>query len=227
MRPVLAIRPEPGLAATLAAGRAAGLEMIGAPLFAIRPRAWTPPPARGFDALLIGSANALRHAGPGLAAFAHLPVLAVGEATAAHARAAGFTIGAQGAGGLQAVLDSLRGAAGPRHLLRLAGEEHVALAAPPQVRIETRIVYAAEPQPLEPDAAAAIAGGAVVLLHSAAAARQFASECDRLALPRARLALAALGPRVLEAAGIGWAALACAAQPAEPALLALARDLCQ
>ena len=60
---VLAVRPEPGLAATMAAGKAIGLNMIGYPLFEVRPLAWKCPDPTEFDALLIGSANAIRHGG--------------------------------------------------------------------------------------------------------------------------------------------------------------------
>ena len=67
----------------------------------------------------------------------------------------------------------------------------------------------------------------LVLLHSAEAARHFAAECARLALPRASIHLAALGPRVAEAAGQGWASLHMASATSDEALLALARQLCQ
>jgi uroporphyrinogen-III synthase len=69
--------------------------------------------------------------------------------------------------------------------------------------------------------------GAVVLLHSAEAARHFAQECDRLQLPRTRLRLAALGPRIAAAAGDGWMGVACADTPEDAALLAVAGQLCQ
>jgi uroporphyrinogen-III synthase len=68
--------------------------------------------------------------------------------------------------------------------------------------------------------------GALVLLHSAAAARHFAAECERLAVQRGAIRLAALGPRIAEAAGAGWADVRSATEANEPALLALARDMC-
>ena len=43
MTRVVAIRPEPGLSATLERGQAMGLDMAGWPLFEIRPVAWDPP----------------------------------------------------------------------------------------------------------------------------------------------------------------------------------------
>ena len=69
-------------------------------------------------------------------------------------------------------------------------------------------------------------GEPVVLLHSAEAARHFAAEVDRLGLSRGRIALAAFAPRIAAAAGTGWAASRAARQPNDPALLALAREMC-
>jgi uroporphyrinogen-III synthase len=67
----------------------------------------------------------------------------------------------------------------------------------------------------------------LVLLHSAATARHFASECDRLGLARGTIALAALGPRIAAAAGEGWRAVHTAPRPDEAALLEMARELCK
>jgi uroporphyrinogen-III synthase len=220
--PLIVVRPEPGCAGSVAGGLALGLDTHGYPLFEVAPRAWDLP-GGPFDGVLLGSANAVRHAGPALAALRSLPLHAVGEATAEAAREAGFTVATIGAGGLQAVLDAL---APPARLLRLAGEEHVALVPPPGIEVETRVVYASEPRPMPSELAETLRSGPVVLLHSAAAARHFAAECDRLHLPRDGLTLAALGPRIAAATGEGWAAVTSAAVPTEAALLALAADLC-
>ena len=59
-----------------------GLAAEGWPLSAAEPAGWILPAAGTFDALLLGSANALRHAGPGLAPCAGMPAYAVGAATA-------------------------------------------------------------------------------------------------------------------------------------------------
>ncbi len=69
-------------------------------------------------------------------------------------------------------------------------------------------------------------GEALVLLHSAATARHFANECDRLGLARGSITLAALGPRIAAAAGDGWAAIHIASRPDDAALLAMAQELC-
>ena len=220
----MAIRPEPGLARTLAAGLETGLAIEGAPMFAVRPLEWVPPPPEDFDALLIGSGNAIRHAGPALDRFRHLPVFAVGEETARTARAAGFMVARTGEGSLQAMLDDT---AEPIRCLRLAGRAHVPLAAPTSSSILTRIVYESAPLPMPPDLAHRLRQGALVLLHSAEAARHFAAECDRLALSRAAIALATLAPRIAQAAGGRWRAIASATSPQERELLALAARMCQ
>jgi uroporphyrinogen-III synthase len=221
--PILAIRPQPGCSATVAAGKATGLAIEACPLAEIRPLSWTLPPGR-FDGLLLGSANALRGAGPDVDKLVDKPVYAVGETTAAAARRAGFAVARTGQAGLQALLDSLAGET--LHLLRLAGRERVPLTAPAGIAIDTAIVYETAALPLPERAATRLRAGALVLLHSAGAARHFALECDRLAIHRGDIRLAALGPRIAEAAGPGWAALRSAAEPNEAALLALAREMC-
>ena len=224
MIPVIAIRPEPGCSATVAAARAVGLAARGFPLFAVRAVAWEPPEGP-FDALLAGSANAFRHGGAGLSTWRDLPVLAVGAATAAAAREAGFAVARTGGGSLQDLLESL--APAPQRLLRLAGADRVELAPPPQIVLVERTVYASEPVPMPAALAGLLTEPAVVLLHSGIAAAHFAAECDRLAIDCSRLRLAALAPRVAEAAGEGWHQVASAAAPDDGALLALARRMCQ
>lgn len=220
----LALRPEPGLTATLDKARAAGLPVTGCALSEIRALPWDCPDPARYDGLLIGSANAILHGGEHLAQLADKPVYAVGEATAEAARAAGFTVAMTGSGGLQGVLDAM---SGPCHLLRIAGEEHVPLDPPAGVTFDTVIAYRNAMLPLDPAAPLLAGGEALVLLHSAATARHFAAECDRLGLERGTIALAALGPRIAAAAGAGWGAVHTAARPDEAALLALAGDLCQ
>ncbi len=64
---LLALRPEPGLAATLERAGAMGLAITGHALSEIRAVAWDCPDPAGIDGLLIGSANAILHGGPHLA----------------------------------------------------------------------------------------------------------------------------------------------------------------
>lgn len=227
--PVIVIRPEPGNASTRAAARAMGLEALGFPLFAIAPTPWTAPPPAKIDALLISSANALRHAGEAITPLLGKPAYAVGNATAGICRAAGLTIAGIGRGDLQATLDLL--APTHRRLLRLAGRERMEITPPPGVTIVERVVYASEPKPMPGPLALLLLAralpGAVVMLHSAEAARHFATECAVNGIPKSRLRLAALAPRVADAAGEGWELKASPPRPDDRALLALAAQLCQ
>lgn len=226
MAPIIAIRPPKGCKVTIALGQSMGLAVAGHPLFAIAARRWSGPPPERIDALLAGSSNAIEQAGELLAQYCDKPVHAVGEATADAARAAGLAIASVGQGGLQQVLDALPRAQEHR-LLRLAGEVHVPLRRPEGVSIELRVVYAADPVAMDDALAAKLRGPALVLLHSAEAAKHFASECERHAIDKSAIAIAALGPRILEAAGAGWATLKAASQPRDAALLALAREMWQ
>ena len=208
---------------TVQSGNDAGLVVEPFPLFEIAAVDWSLPDGP-FDGLLIGSANALRLGGPNLERLAGTPVYAVGEITAGAAWERGFRTAAIGGGGLQSVLDDL---AGRRlRLLRIAGEAHVPLNSPAGIEIVTVVAYRARPKPLPPALAKSLGAGCVVMLHSAEAARHFAAEVDRLGLPRTAIALAALAPRIAEAAGAGWGAARASRQPNDPALLALAREMC-
>jgi uroporphyrinogen-III synthase len=224
MIPLVVIRPQPGTDRTVAAARELGLDARAFPLLEIRPRAWEPPDPAAIDALLIGSANAVGHAGPNLGYFRDKPVHAVGEATAEACRGAGLQVAAIGGGGLQNVLD---GVPPGTRLLRLAGEERMPLTPPAEVEMIERTVYANELVPLPSDLADLLRDPSVVALHSAAAARHFAAECDRLRIVRGKLSLVAIGPRVAAAAGSGWADIATARTPDDEALLARAAQLCQ
>jgi uroporphyrinogen-III synthase len=217
-RPLLVLRPEPGASATLAAARAMGLEAIVAPLFRVRPLDWTLPDVPP-EAVLLTSANAVRHGGTRLATLTHLPTYAVGAATAEAARQAGFDRIVTGDGDAEAIL-ALARRDGIRALTHLAGRKHRDVV-PHDIRIDRRIVYAADPVESLPVAARAALPGAVALLHSPRAARLFA----RLADP-AGIAIAAISPATLAAAGPGWRRAEAAAQPTDASLLAVAAKLC-
>lgn len=219
---IFAIRPEPGLARTIAAARSAGLTVAGFPLFEPRAVDWQSPEGR-FDGLLAGSAALFRLGGPQLAGLRSVPVHAVGAATAEAAQAAGFVVIEIGSGGLAPLAAALP----PGRYLRLAGEEHVPLDPAPGALVETVVVYRMAPLPMPPALSRALSVPSLVLLHSGAAARHFAAECDRLQLGRSAIRLATLAPRVAGAAGSGWAAVAIAERPDDAALLALVRQMCQ
>lgn len=222
-QPILCIRPEPGLTATRRTAAEAGLLVGGEPMFEIRSLAWDAPEGR-FDAMLAGSANIFRKGGPQLEKYRDLPVHAVGQTTANIAREHGFTVASVGRGGMQSVLDTLGG--GVLHLLRLCGRERAALLVREAVSVTDRVVYESAPLPMTADMAATLQGAATVLLHSAAAARHFASQLDQMQIDRGHIALAALAPAVAEAAAGGWRDVAVADSPDDTALLALAAQLC-
>lgn len=211
------LRPEPGNAATAARLAAAGVIARRCPLFAIRPLAWEVPDPTMYDALLLTSANAARHAGPGLTRLSHLPILAVGAATARAAEAAGLAVmitGETHAADLVATAQKR----GWRRLLHLAGQHHTALDG-----VDVSAVYASDALPIEAATAAGWAGH-VALLHSARAARRFA-ELINAHGDRAVVAVAALSDAVANAAGEGWAARKVASAPTDAALVAVARAL--
>lgn len=213
-RRALVLRPQPGNAQTCAALAAAGIEAVAMPLFAVAPSVWTPPDPAGYDALLLTSANAVRHAGTALARFAHLPVVAVGAATASAARKAGLTVAAVGGGN---AAEAAAAAAGMGRLLHLAGRDRVAAAG-----LDAVTVYASEPLTLAPGRID-MAVGAVVLLHSARAALRFVALSA--GLPRDRIRIAALSPAVARVTGEGWAALAVAMAPTDLELVGEAERL--
>ena len=221
---IFAVRAEPGLQSTLQAARDLNMAVLGRPLFEVVPMAWDVPDADQFDALLLGSANAIRHGGKALEGLLDLPVHAVGEATASAARDAGFAVTETGSGGLQALVDAAKG---EMRFLRLAGSEHVPLDLPSSVSVTPRVVYDVRALPISgSDEVSLRASKPLVLLHSAAAARHFAAECARRGLDKSRIALACIGPRVAETAGTGWRDCQSAPQPDDAALLALAQNMC-
>lgn len=225
MIPLVVIRPEPGCQATERVALALGLPVHACPMFKVRPLAWELPDAASFDALLLGSANAVRHAGAALRHFRAKPAYAVGRTTADAATRAGLAVTASGTGGLQSLLPRILPA--HRRLLRLAGRERVPLDLPAGISVIEREVYVLDPLPMPPELAALLAEPAIVALHSAEAARHFTAECERLGLDRTKIRIAALGPRIAAAAGQGWRALAGARAPNDTALLALAQQMCQ
>jgi len=218
MAPLLVLRPEPGARRTLARAAALGLRARAVPLFEIVALAWDAPDPAAFDALLLTSANAVRQAGAALARYQGLPVHAVGAATAAAARAAGFGDVRTGPGDVRALLAGL---APPLRLLHPCGEDRRDAAAN-GITITPVPVYAArESDPV--GLAAALAEEPVVLLHSPRAAARFAA----LVEDRAGLTLVAISAAAADAAGGGWRQVAIAERPSDEALLAIAARLCE
>lgn len=225
MTQLIIVRPEPGATATLHAARSLGLEAQAYPIFAVRPIPWAPVAREEVDAVILGSANAIRHGGAALNDLRGLPGYCVGQTTADAAQAAGFPVARIGTGGLQHVLNAV--APEHRRLLRLAGVSRVPLTLPPGVTMETRAVYASVPMPMGTPLDQALKQPAVVMLHSGDAAEHFAAICNEAEVERPRIALAVIGPRVAQVAGEGWASVQTAELPSDAALLALARRMCQ
>ena len=213
MRRVLVLRPEPGASATVERARRLGLDAIAVPLFEVEPVAWQPPKAGEFDALLLTSANAVRHGGEGLKALRDLQVYAVGDATARAAREAGFDVASVGEAGVDRLLEAI---SPELRLLHLCGEDRIEPDAPRQ--ITQRIVYRSRevPNPRE------IPRECVALIHSPRAGRRLA----QLVEDRSGIAIAAISAQAAEAVGGGWESVDSAETPSDDALLALAARLC-
>lgn len=220
-RAIAVLRPEPGNTATAAAIEALGLTAIRLPLFEVHAIDWTPPDVTRFDALLLTSANALRRAGPGLAALRGLPVHAVGDATAAAARDAGLEVVAVGDRD-GAALVAAAAASGVQRALLLGGRDRAVEEHP--IIAEAIAVYASEPVAVALEALDQLAGS-VVLLHSARAARRVADLIDRAGIDRRTVRLAAISAAAAEAAGGNWEGIAAAASPDDATLIQLARTL--
>lgn len=214
MRPLAVLRPEPGNAATVARATAAGFRTLSLPLFAVRGVDWAVEDAAAFDALIVTSANALRFGGVGLAHLVRLPVLAVGENSAAAARAAGFSVVASGTGDAAAIV-TLAETRGYRRALHLAGRERTLRAGGVIAAVAT--VYESVAVPIETDRLQSLVG-TCALLHSARAARRLGALIDAAGIARAALAIGAFSPAIAAAAGPGWAAIATAATPDDAAL---------
>ena len=213
MRRLLLLRPEPGLSASVRRAREIGLDVIACPLFRVEPIAWTAPDPGDYDALLLTSANAVRHGGPALGVLNELPVHAVGAATAAAAREAGLAVASVGQGNVADLLATLPG---NLRLLHLSGQHH----RPTGGRaLDRRVVYrsaAIEDPGLPP------LGGLAIAVHS----RRAGARLGELADDRTRAAIAAISQATAEAAGHGWERVDVAERPDDASLLALVAMLC-
>ncbi len=199
-----------------------GLDARVWPLFAPRAIPWSPPASDRYDALLLTSANAVRLAGAHLQHYRALPAYAVGAATAAALKAAGFadvTAGDADASAIAAMI----AADGHRSVLHLAGRTVAPMEAGP-LQVERITVYEmirtgddGLAQRLEP--------GSVLLIHSARAGELLA---QRVGSERRRaLHLVAISPAALAACGTGWASAETPDRPDDERMLALAAALCK
>jgi uroporphyrinogen-III synthase len=217
MRRLFVLRPQPGADETVARATALGLDVVAMPLFAIERVEWAAPGPAEVDALLMTSANAVREAGDGLARYRALPVHAVGEATAAAARDAGFAIASIGNNGAAQAVEAIP--AGLR-LLHLCGE-HRRLPPAARQHITSNTVYRSRALP--PPAMLPGIEGQVAAVHSPRAAARLAE----LVADRSKIRIAAISAAAAAAAGGGWERVEAAGTPADAQLLALAARLCQ
>lgn len=214
MRKLLLLRPEPGLSTSAERARRMGLQVICCPLFRVAPIEWEAPQADDYDALLLTSANAVRHAGAGLERFKHLPVHAVGGSTAEAARNAGLKVETIGNSNAEALVATLPATL---RLLHLCGEDHRALD---DGRVDRRMAYraAAIPDPGLPPL-----DGLVIGIHSPRSGARLAE----LAQDRSNARVAAISDAAALACGDGWERVAASDVPSDNSLLALAAMLCQ
>jgi uroporphyrinogen-III synthase len=225
-RTLLILRPQAGAERTARRIAELGGDPVIAPLFEVVPLAWEAPDPAAVEAVMLTSANAASHAGPGLAPFLAHPCYAVGEASAEAARAAGFGDVRIGRRDGKALLERLA-ADGVERVLHLCGRDHIDLDRP-GLRVEHRFVYAANAvEALPPDAAAALRAGAVALIHSPRSGALFRSLVEAAGLDPAQIAVAAISPAAAAAAGRAWAAVAIAPVPRDHALLEVAAKLCK
>jgi uroporphyrinogen-III synthase len=216
-RPIAVLRPEPGNRVTAAAIEAAGRTAIRLPLFAAGPVAWEPPDPRDFDALILTSANTIRHGGPGLTQLIDLPVHAVGKVTGEAARGLGFHVDSNGDSGAATLIDRVA-ASGVRRALHLAGRERT--ISPGGIIARVITVYASDPLPVAPGGAARLTGS-VALVQSARAARRL----SEIVSDRKGIVLVAVSRAVAEAAGDGWERIVVPPSPSIEALIVAALAL--
>lgn len=227
---ILVTRQEPDASATVARLATLGWEGIAAPLLAIEAVPARLPPAGAVQAVILGSINAVRHLPK---RFRARPLLAVGDATAEAARAAGFAHVESAAGDardLAALASARLDPAGPPLLLATARGAGAPLAADLRARgfrVLRRVTYRARPLPVLPEAAAAaLAEGRVaeVLFFSASAARVFGrvARARRLTHTLGGVGAVTISLAASEiATSLGFGAVRTAARPDQESLLAL------
>lgn len=202
-------RTRPGADRTAERLRALGHEPVVQPVLEVRPA-----PAKldleGVGLIAFTSAN-------GVSAFAaltprrDLPVFAVGDATAAAARAAGFTEVRSAAGDVAALAAALAAAPRAGAVLHAAGRPRAGDLAASGVPVRTVELYETVPLAIIPPAEID-----AVLVHSPHAGRTLAAAGGRLPLV---LAISEAAAATLRA--ISVQAIRIAARPDETALLAL------
>lgn len=230
---LLVTRPEPDNERTAAALRALGHQVTLAPLLRVEPLSDAALGEGPWAAVLITSANGARAIAthPRRGELLRLPVLAVGQASAAAARHAGFTdvTSADGDGGDLARLAAVRFAGSTRPLLYLAGEERArdlgAELARAGLTVATAAIYrTVKARTLPDEASTALRSGAVDgVLHFSRRSVESYLDCTRelagAALAPVQYCLSPRAAEPLRAAGAGQIRIA--DKPDEAGMLAL------
>ena len=228
MKKVWITRARPAALATAERVRALGLEPVAAPLLTVKPLGEGPIDLAGVGAIAFTSANAVTAFAARSPARA-LPVFAVGHATAAAARSAGFPAVVSSEGDVAALAAAIAARAGTF----VGAVLHPAAADPAGdlagalvsrgIEARTLVVYETVATRLSPNVRAQIPRFHAVLLHSPKAARLLAEILRRNPAPDLRiccLSPAVAAPlRDFDPRGIRVAAL-----PNEDALLNLIVD---
>jgi uroporphyrinogen-III synthase len=224
-RPIVILRPEPENSETRARLQALGLTAIAMPLFKVEAASWDAPDPTPFTAVMMTSANAARFGGHELAKYRHLPLFAVGHATEAAAKEAGFISVTAGEGTVAHLLATFA-TLGTQRILHLCGADRVD-TVDDGLQIERRIVYrsTAIKQPHEPNLVSLV--GPIIMVHSPRAGHRFAQLCDASALRRSSRTIVAISEAAALAAGSGWEKLAIATNPRDEAMVEIAQSLAQ
>lgn len=223
MTRLLILRPQPGADQSAERARRAGFDVTLCPLFSVQAVAWTPPNPTQFDALMLTSANAVRHSGGQLALYAHLPAFTVGAATAQAAREAGLAVVHSGEGDADAVVGALH-RAGHRNILHICGRDVRSVDAG-ALNLMRVIVYASEECACARELLAALHPETIIMVHSPRAGKRMATLLPEAT--RGTVDLIAISPAALNACGSGWRRAFAAPRPDDGAMLALAEQMCQ
>ena len=146
MTRLILLRPKEAAEQSAEIARKKGFNPVIAPATEISALVWDAPPAQEFDAIMITSANALRYGGDAVRQYIHLPLFAVGKATAALAEELGFKIAAIGKGGAKALWPQIK-QSGVKNIVRLVGRDYVPIDDK-HIQICTIIVYEARALPM-------------------------------------------------------------------------------
>lgn len=184
---------------------------------------------RGVDSLLLGSANAIRHAGDSLIALRVLPTYTVGSATAKAAKQAGLDVRFNGSSDLQEALDRLA-VDGWRRPLRLCGLQHIMLQQPAGVQIETAVNYESAAHMIAAEHYMLLRKAAVIMVHSARAMAQLEQAVmsgpdDAMTLAKQHKIIA-ISARAAAKAGLPWSKIEVAPMPTDDDMVKLAEKLC-